>query len=275
MEVGGQEVKTSMASEDWSWLDEGDSWVPPAIDLTKPSIARIYDYGLGGKDNYAIDREVADAFMQIVPDTRDAARANRVFLTEVVEEMARSGIRQFLDLGTGIPTSPNVHETARAIVPDARVVYVDNDPFVLAHNRAAMHDDSRSAVLAHDLRQPADVLDDPASRAVLDLGEPVGLLMIAVLHFVEAAVTPVIVQRYLRDLAPGSQLAISALSSDGVPEETLRLTESAYQSSPNRLVYRTRAELEALFDGLELRRPVGDVYRSTSVTVLGGLGVKP
>jgi hypothetical protein len=261
--------------DDWQWVDEDDDWVPPVVDHSRPSVARIYDFGLGGKDNYPVDREVAEKFMAVVPDTRNAALANRGFLTGVVREMAEAGIDQFVDLGTGIPTSPNVHETARAIHPDAAVVYVDNDPIVLAHNRALMREDRRTVVLPHDLRQPATVLQDPRVERLLDLSRPVGILMIAVLHFVEAAASPIIAERYLRDLTPGSWLAISALSSDGIAPDVLRRAEAAYGSVAAPLVYRTRSELLAHFDDLELVRPMADVYRSPTAAVLGGVGVKP
>jgi hypothetical protein len=272
----GKRSEPSTGGDDWAWLEDDDaSWVPPVVDHTKPSVARMYDYGLGGKDNYPIDREVADKFMAVIPDTRDAALANRGFLTEAVREMAEAGIDQFVDLGTGIPTSPNVHETARAIHPDAAIVYVDNDPIVLAHNRALLREDRRVVVLSHDLRQPASVLDDVRVKNLIDLGRPVGLLFIAVLHFVEAASSPLIVERYLRDLPSGSQVAISVLSSDGIAPEVLRAAEKAYQGSSASLVYRTRTEVLAHFDGLETVRPLADVYRSPTAAVLGGIGRKP
>jgi len=261
--------------DEWDWLEDDDaSWVPPVVDHTKPSVARIYDYGLGGKDNYPVDREVADRFIQVMPDTMDAARANRRFLTEVVRGMAEAGIDQFIDLGTGIPTSPNVHETARAIHPGASIVYVDNDPVVLAHNRALLSDDPRVLVLSHDLRQPSAILRDPRVVRLLDPSRPVGVLMIAVLHFVESSAGTVIARRYLRDLAPGSQLAISALSSDGIEPEVLRRTEAVYASVAAPLVYRTRSELLAHFEGLEPTRQLADVYRSSTAAVLGGVGTK-
>jgi len=265
-----------MQSDDWGWIDEVDGdWTPPPIDLTKPSIARIYDYGLGGKDNYPIDRAVAEKFMAFAPDVPLAARANRGFLTEAVQSMLASGVRQFVDLGTGIPTSPNVHETAWAVAPDALVVYVDNDPIVLAHNRAMMQGEPRAAVLAHDLRDPAAVLGDRRVEALLDLSRPVGLLMVGVMHFVDIAAGPPVVARYLRDLAPGSQLAISSLSSHGIDPVVLRQTEAAYgRDTDAGVVYRTEAQLEALFDRLTMVRPLAEVYRSDTLVVLGGIGVK-
>jgi hypothetical protein len=263
--------------EDWSWVED-DSWVPPPVDTSKPSIARIYDYGLGGKDNYPADREVADRMLAIAPEGRDAARANRRFLVQVVQSMAQAGIRQFIDLGTGIPTSPNVQETAWAIQPDAVIVYVDNDPIVLAHNRALMRDEPRAAVLSHDLREPATVMDDPKVRTLVDFSQPVGLLMISVLHFVDISTAAPIVARYLRDLVPGSQLAISAASSHGMdPEVAARAVASYGRDAAASLVFRTEAQFQALFDQLEMVRPVADVYRfrSTGGAMLGGIGIKP
>ncbi|HEY6795621.1 MAG TPA: SAM-dependent methyltransferase [Kineosporiaceae bacterium] len=265
-----------MQSDDWSWIDEDDDWVPPTVDLTRPSIARVYDYGLGGKDNYPVDRELADKFRAIAPDVTEAARANRRFLVEVVTSMAQAGIQQFIDLGTGLPTSPSVHESAWAVQPGTKIVYVDNDPIVLAHNRALMRADERVAVLSHDLRQPASVLADPAVRGLLDFSRPIGLLMIAVMHFVEVASGPAIVGRYVRDLPSGSQLAISSLSSHGIASEVLRRTESLYGASTGTLLaYRNEAEIDALFDRLKMIQPLKEVYRSQTLAVLGGVGLKP
>jgi hypothetical protein len=190
--------------------------------------------------------------------------------------MAEAGIRQFIDLGCGIPTSPNVHETVWAIQPDAKIAYVDNDAIVLAHNRALLRAEPRIAVVAQDLRQPASILEDPKVCTLLDFTQPVGLLMIAVMHFVEVASGQAIVARYLRDVPPGSQLAISSLSSHGIPSEVLRSTETAYgRSTGMPLAYRTEAELLALFDKLTMTRELDEVYRSGTLTVLGGVGTKP
>jgi len=260
-------------AQDWDWVDDDSGWVPPPVDTTSPSVARIYDYALGGKDNYPVDREVADRIWAVVPDGHDVARANRRFLLRAVEDMARAGVRQFIDLGTGIPTSPNVHETVWQVEPRARFVYVDNDPLVLAHNRALLHAEPRVVVLPHDLRDPAAVLDDPATRGLLDLDQPVGLLMIAVLHFVDLTAAPHVVARYRHALAPGSRIAISAVTSDGVAPERVRGTLDAYAKVSATLVFRTRAEVEALFDGLDLAEPLADVYRSPHMAVLGGVAV--
>jgi len=256
----------------WSWIEGEADWVPPPIDLSQPSIARIYDYWLGGKDNYPVDREVADRIAAIDSGGREGARANRRFLVDAVESMARSGIRQFIDLGAGIPTSPNVHETAKAIQPDAVTVYVDNDPVVLAHNRAIAEGEPGVLVLPHDVRDPAAVLDDPRVRSVLDFSRPVGLLMIAVLHFVEVTAAPSVLGRYLRELAPGSQLVISAASSHGADPDAVAQLKAAYSAAS--LIFRTWSEFEALFDGLEMITPVTEIHRFTSGVALGGIGVK-
>jgi hypothetical protein len=263
-----------MRVDDWTWVDGEDSWVPPAVDFTKPSVARIYDYSLGGKDNYPVDREIAEEFMRVVPDAPAAARANRAFLIDVVRAMSRAGIRQFLDLGTGIPTSPSVHETAWEIDPEARIAYVDNDPVVLAHNRALLWTDPRVAVLPHDLRRPAELMEDPGLQRVLDFTAPIGLLMIAVLHFVDLVSAPPVIDRYLHQLPRGSQVAISVLSSDGIPTDVLRAAETAYGREAATLVYRTRSETLELFHRLEMILPVTAVYRSSTVAVLGGVGRK-
>jgi len=256
----------------WSWTEVEDDWVPPPIDLSQPSIARIYDYWLGGKDNYPVDREVADRIAAIDSGGREGARANRRFLVDAVESMARSGIRQFIDLGAGIPTSPNVHETAKAIHPDAVTVYVDNDPIVLSHNRAMTEGEPGVLVLPHDVRDPVSVLDDPRVRSVVDFSRPVGLLMIAVLHFVEVSAAPSVVGRYLRDLAPGSQLVISAASSHGADPDAVAQLKAAYSAAS--LIFRTWSEFEALFDGLDMITPVTEIHRFTSGVALGGIGVK-
>ena len=266
--MGGTEDLTG--PQNWDWLDDGDDWVPPPVDVTKPSIARIYDYWLDGKDNYAVDREVADRIAQGDSGGRDGARANRRFLVEAVEAMAHAGIRQFVDLGSGIPTSPNVHETAWSLRPDAVVVYVDNDPVVLAHTRAATAGEKQVAVVDHDVREPATLLAHPRVRRLVDLSEPVGFLMISVLHFVDLSLASAVVSRYLRDAVPGSQIAISAASSHGADPEALAATKAAYTAA--QLVFRTWAEFEALFDDVELVGPVTELQRFASGSSLAGIG---
>lgn len=240
---------------DWSWTEEDIDWVPPAVDSTRPSVARMYDYYLGGKDNFAVDREAAESVARAVPATRLVAMANRQFLVNAVRAMSEAGIRQFIDLGTGIPTSPNVHEIARDYHPDARVVYVDYDPVVLVHNRALLSKRKGVVTIMQDLRQPGAVLSDPALQGIIDFSEPVGLLCIAVLHFVGRDLAPEIMTQYRKVMVPGSHLAISAASFEGLPLSTVRELESIYSSSNANLVFRTQSQIEQLFEGFELLDP--------------------
>jgi hypothetical protein len=240
---------------DWSWTDEDVDWVPPSVDSNRVSVARMYDYYLGGKDNFAVDREAAESVARAVPATRMVAMANRQFLVNAVRVMAEAGVRQFIDLGTGIPTSPNVHEVVRELHPDARVIYVDNDPVVLVHNRALLARREGIATIMHDLRQPAKVLADPVVRDMIDFSEPVGLLCIAVLHFVAPDIAPEIMAHYGKVMAPGSYLAISAASYEGLPLSTVRELEAIYSRSNANLVFRSVSQIEQLFEGFELIDP--------------------
>jgi S-adenosyl methyltransferase len=269
------------ADFDWTWSEESEAWVPAGVDTTKPSVARMYDYYLGGKDNYAVDREVGDQVLAAFPNVRDIARDNRRFLVNAVRFMAGSGVRQFIDLGTGIPTSPNVHEVAREIHPDARVVYVDNDPVVMAHNRALRATTPGVIAVQHDLRQPADILADPELRELVDFEQPVGVLFLAVLHFVRHELTPGIVATFRKALAPGSLVAISALTTEHVETERIRQVQELYLRSGTQVVFRSRAQVEQLFEGLDLVEPgLVDVtqWRSdgTPGTMRGlcGVGIK-
>jgi hypothetical protein len=240
---------------DWSWTDEDIDWVPPSVDSRKPSVARMYDYYLGGKDNFAVDRDAAEAVARTAPAARLVATANRQFLVNAVRLMSQAGIRQFLDLGTGIPTSPNVHEVARESHADARVVYVDNDPVVLVHNRALLARHEGVVTITQDLRQPNLVLGDPTVQKMIDFSQPIGLLCIAVLHFVSHDIAPEIMAQYRRVMAPGSYLAISAAAYEGVALNTVRELESIYSGANSALIFRSRSQVEQLFEGFELVEP--------------------
>lgn len=240
---------------DWRWVDEEETWVPPAVDLSVPSVARMYDYYLGGKDNFAVDRVAAQKVIEAAPDARAIARANRGFLESAVTTMTSAGIRQFIDFGTGIPTSPNVHEIARREQPDARIVYLDNDPLVLVHCRALLAGNSGVACLSHDLRRPGAVLDDPVVRTLIDFDRPVGLLFVAVLHFVRHDIAPEIVARYRSALPFGSYLAVSAACRDGLDPGMVHQVEGQYAGSSAPIVFRTGIQIEQLFDGFTLLEP--------------------
>jgi hypothetical protein len=232
--------------------------LPPEINAKVPHSARVYDYWLGGKDNFAADRALGDALTAAVPSTPFAARANRAFLGRAVRYLAaEAGITQFLDIGTGIPTAGNTHEVAQAAAPQARVVYVDHDPIVLAHARALMtsSQEGATAFIVADLRDPGRILAKPELRGTLDLGKPVALMLVAVLHFLTEQDSPRgLVAELLDALPSGSYLTISQLTADFNPEEASAALESVQQSGVT-YVPRTRAEFAAFFEGLDLVDP--------------------
>ncbi len=240
---------------DWAWTDEDSTWIPPEIDTRKPSPARMYDYSLGGKDNFEVDRVAVEAVAEIVPAFRDVAMANRGFLVRAVEAMARLGIDQFIDLGTGIPTSPNVHEVAQQFQPGAKVVYVDNDPIVMSHNRALRAPRPGVLALARDMRQPASIMDNPEVRAHLDFDRPIGLLFFAVLHFVRRELATEVVKQFCRSLPPGSYVAISTACKDGMDGALIDRLEAVYSRSAAPFVLRSTAQVGQLFDGMDLLEP--------------------
>jgi hypothetical protein len=216
-----------------------------------PAPARIYDYLLRGKDNYPADREAAKRAIAAIPDLPELARANRRFLTRTVHAAASAGITQFLDLGSGLPTTPNVHETAQEIRPDARVAYVDNDPVVLAHSRA----DRRApgtCVISADIRNPEAVL--AAAQGPVDFSRPVAVLMISVLHFIGGDIRP-LVEAYKYPAAPGSWLVISHAASDGADPAKVAKVADAYGQGPADPQARTTAQIRELFDGWILADP--------------------
>jgi O-methyltransferase involved in polyketide biosynthesis len=189
--------------------------VPEGVDVTRPSIARIYDYLLFGKDNFAVDRAAAEKLMESRLDPRRLALANRGFLGRAVRFLARHGVSQFLDLGSGLPTSPSVHEVARDVAPATRVVYVDHDPIVVAHNDALLATRDGVITIRADVRDPDAVLGHDALAACIDFGQPVAVLLLGVLHFISCDEdAPGIIARFRERLAPGSYLAVSIGTSD-------------------------------------------------------------
>jgi S-adenosyl methyltransferase len=184
-----------------------EGWAAPTgVDASMPNFARVYDYLLGGKDNFPVDRATAEQALAVAPELRVMARENRAFLQRAVRFLvAEAGICQLLDIGTGLPTQGSVHEVAQQVAPDARVVYVDADPVVIAHSRAMLASSDKAAIIQADLRRPEELLDHPELRALIDLGEPVAVLLVAILHGVTDAEDPVGVVTRLRDaMAPGS-----------------------------------------------------------------------
>jgi S-adenosyl methyltransferase len=229
----------------------------PGVDPTVPSVARMYDYYLGGKDHFPADREAAEKIIAIVPEVRETARDNRAFIGKAVLAMAERGVRQFLDLGAGLPTQENVHQVAQRVIPDARVVYVDNDPIVLTHARALLADTSDTIAVWGDITDPAAILADPAVAGHLDFGRPIGLLMSAVLHFVPGdAKTTDIVKTLRAPLAPGSHLLISHFYTPDADNPKVKAGQQVYKGTrPGALIARSLRQIGAYFDGLTLLEP--------------------
>jgi hypothetical protein len=232
---------------------------PPGIDVSRPHPARIYDYFLGGKDNFAADRETAGQVLQNWPTVRTAARENRAFLNRAVRYLAaEAGIRQFLDIGSGLPTASNVHEVAQAIAPECRVVYVDNDPIVLAHARALLTSDPRGACayIEADLHEPEKILNHPATQRTLDFSQPIALMLVALLHFVPDEDEPRrIVQTLLDAVPPGSYLAASHVT-DEHNQEGLAGAGRAYSDRGISGALRNPEEFAGLaFAGLDMVEP--------------------
>ncbi|MFJ9714665.1 SAM-dependent methyltransferase [Streptomyces sp. NPDC101213] len=227
----------------------------PVIDTSKPHPARMYDYFLGGKDNYEVDQEAAEEFIKVAPEVREAVRANRRFLRRAVEHVvAEGGIRQILDVGTGLPTEPNVHQIARAVAPDTRVAYVDNDPIVSTHSMALLDEPDTSVVLA-DLRDPRAILDHPEVRELIDLDRPVALLLVAVVHFVAEAEDPDGVLATLRDALPvGSYLVLSHATGD-VHEDRREEAAAVYGRATASMNLRTHARILDFFGDFTLLDP--------------------
>lgn len=220
-----------------------------------PSTARLYDYYLGGKDNFPVDRELAERVLAVVPGVREAARANRAFLQRAVRYLvAEAGIRQIVDVGTGLPTVGNVHEVAQQVEPGCRVVYVDHDPVVMAHALDLLHGTTNTAFIKHDLREPGEILADGELREAIDFGRPVAILLVAILHFISDEERPrSIVEQLLEPFPAGSFLAISHATLDGRPE--LGSHTDLYDKATSRFYPRSRDELERLLGGLDAVEP--------------------
>jgi hypothetical protein len=227
------------------------------VDEDVPNVARIYDYFLGGNDNFAADRAAAAKIAQTAPEVVQRVRENRDFLGRAVEFLATAGIRQFLDVGTGLPTQNSVHQVARRVVPAARVAYVDYDPAVIGHAQALLAGDQDAIAIEADMREPAVILRRVTEQEVISLDQPVAVLMLAVLHFVpDTAQAAQIVATFRDRMAPGSYLAISHATAGNMNSDDLAQAKQIYaSSSAGSITLRTPDEIEALFDGLELQEP--------------------
>ncbi|MGW5412383.1 SAM-dependent methyltransferase [Actinomadura geliboluensis] len=242
----------------------GDERVPAGIDPTKAHPSRRYNYWLGGKDNFAVDRESAEVVASAFPTVRLAAVENRAFLKRVVTHLAgEAGIHQFFDIGTGLPSAGNVHEIAQSIEPTSRIVYVDNDPVVLVHARALLNSapTGRTAYIEADLRDPEAILASPALAGTLDMTRPMALMLVATMHFVTDDHDPYgIVSRLLSVLPSGSHLVMTHATGDYLTAEEYAENEVANERSGVPFRLRSRDEFARFFDGLELLPPgVGSV----------------
>jgi hypothetical protein len=237
------------------------SWVPQGVDQHRANIARVYDYLLGGTHNFSVDQDVARSITAVEPNARAIARTNRWFLRRAVSYMVReAGIRQFLDIGSGIPTQGNVHEVAQAIAPDTRVVYVDIDPVAIAHSRMILADNSNATIVDADLSAPETILTHPETRRLIDFDKPLGLLLSMVVHFLSDQQQPLTVLDTLSAaLAPGSHLLLGHATNESKPA-VAAAAERVYNRSVSGHVHvRTRAEITRMFAGFDLLDP-GVVY---------------
>ena len=232
------------------------SWVPPGVDATRANVARVYDYLLGGTHNVRADRDLAHRIIEAEPNSRAIGQANRAFLGRAVRTLAAAGIRQFLDIGSGIPTQGNVHEIAQQAAADARVVYADIDPVAIAHSRAILAGHDSATIIEADLREPAAILGHEATRRMIDFSQPAGLMLVAVLHFIGDEDDPWQLVAALRDaLAPGSYLVVSHGTHEGRPD-VADAAEKVYQRSASASLHmRSRADILRFFDGFTLLEP--------------------
>ena len=265
--------------------DEGFS--ADRIDTSRPHPARMYDYYLGGQDNYEVDRAAAEQVLALNLDTRVSARANRDFLERAVRSVVDSGIRQIIDIGTGIPTSPNTHEIAHARDRATSVVYVDNDPIVSTYAGAKLTNTANTGFLLGDLREPRAILEHPVVRDLIDFEQPVALLLVAVLHFVNDAEDPAgLIATLTEPLVPGSQLVLSHVTSDFHPGAQVTQSSEVYKKATVQASLRSRDEILPFFRGFELLepglvqasrwRPTGELTDELRrVAGYAGVGVKP
>jgi hypothetical protein len=220
-----------------------------------PSSARIYDYFLGGKNSYPVDRAAGDQITAHLPNIREAAHINRAFVRRAVRHLVNeAGVRQLIDVGTGLPTMGNVHEVAMAANPATRVVYVDHDPVVLAHARNMLQGTPNAVIIGHDVRAPAVILADPELRRLVDFDEPAGVLLVSVLHFLADADDPAaIIGELLAPFPAGSYVALTHGTADATPRA--RAAARVYDAATTRMLVRSREEVLALVPGLEVVEP--------------------
>jgi hypothetical protein len=235
--------------------DEAD-WAPPGVDTRRANVARVYDYWLGGTHNFLADQDVGRAVAAVEPGIRAIAQANRAFLGRAVRFLTAAGIRQFLDIGSGIPTEGNVHEVAQSADPQARVAYVDFDPVAVAHSKAILDGNPRAGIIDADLRRPEEILAHPVTGQLIDFSQPVGLLLVAVLQFLADADDPWRTVAMLRDaLAPGSYLVVCHGTDEGRATTALAAGKVYNGSVGTEIHMRPRADILRFFDGFDLVDP--------------------
>jgi hypothetical protein len=227
--------------------------VPPGVDPTRPTTARLYDYFLGGTNNFPVDRQVADMLRAGSPDVVDALLANRGFHGRAAVWMARHGIQQFIDLGSGLPTQNNTHESVHRVIPDARVVYVDIDPMVAAQAGSLLAGDGSTAVVTADLRDPDTVLGHPDLRRLIDFSQPAGVLATDVMHFIADGSDPWrLIARYMAAVGPGSYLGLSHGTNDRLAPRQVDDVQDTLAKNAVEFYGRSRTDVERFFKGLEL-----------------------
>ncbi|NGO13865.1 SAM-dependent methyltransferase [Streptomyces sp. HC44] len=237
---------------------ERPAWAPRGIDISVPSVSRIYDYYLGGSHNFDVDREAARKAMEYMPGLPKIMQANRAFLRRAVRFAVDEGITQFLDIGSGIPTFGNVHEVAQSASPGAHVLYVDHDPVAVAHSNAVLEGNEDADVVAADLRKPQEILASSQFQGLIDQNRPVALLLVAILHFVEDEDDPYGAVAQLRDaLAPGSLLVVTHASYEGIPlpPERAEGAVDVYKNIRNPLIMRSRDDIARFFEGYDMVEP--------------------
>ncbi|MFJ4974638.1 SAM-dependent methyltransferase [Streptomyces coeruleorubidus] len=237
---------------------ERPAWAPRSIDISVPSVSRMYDYYLGGSHNFEVDREAARRAMEFMPGLPKIMQANRAFMRRAVRYAADQGISQFLDIGSGIPTFGNVHEVAQSARPGARVVYVDHDPVAVAHSQAVLQGNGDADIVAADLRKPQEILRSPEVERLIDLNQPVALLLVAILHFVADEDDPYgAVAELSEALAPGSLLVLTHASYEGIPLPPERAggAVNVYQDIRSPLIMRSREEIARFFKGYDMVEP--------------------
>jgi len=231
-------------------------WAPVGVDLERPNVARMYDYFLGGFHNFAPDRELAEKVIANWPDVPMIARANRAFLGRAVTHLVKLGVRQFLDIGSGVPTVGNVHEIAQALAPESRVVYADVEPVAVAHSRTILEGNPLASVIRGDLCHSAEILSDPALTGLLDLSRPTALLMVSVLPFVSDQDGPgEAIQAYRKALGPGSYLVIAHGTDELLTPELTDRVGNLYTKTSTTATSRTNRQILELMDGYDLIEP--------------------